>query len=191
VRLFLGIELEDAVSAAAADVARRLEATLAAAAPAFRARWVPRDTFHITLWFIGEASGSAADALLEQLRPPLGLSPFQLRLAGCGVFPPSGPPRVLWIGTTEGAGQMREIHERIRARLVPIGFAAERRPYSPHLTMARVTDPGRGPFAALRQTIAGTPAHCGGSVVTAVTLFRSRLSSRGAAYEPLLRVPLS
>ena len=100
------------------------------------------------------------------------------------------PPRVLWIGTTKGTEAMRELYGRIEDRLVPLGFAAERRPYAPHLTIARVKDPGRASGRVIRDAIAAVPAACGESVVNAVTLFRSRLSPRGAAYEPLLRVPL-
>ena len=85
---------------------------------------------------------------------------------------------------------MRELYRRIEHRLVPLGFAAERRPYTPHLTIARVKDPGRAPGRVIRASIAAVPASCGESTVNAVTLFRSRLSPRGAAYEPLLRVPL-
>ena len=86
---------------------------------------------------------------------------------------------------------MRELYGCIESRLVPLGFEAERRQYTPHLTIARVKDAGRATGRAVRQAIAAVPGVCGESAVTAVTLFRSRLSPRGAVYEPLLRVPLT
>ena len=55
----------------------------------------------------------------------------------------------------------------------------------------RVKDPGPVAPRVLRQTIASIEADCGETAVTAATLFRSRLSPHGPAYEPLLRVPLS
>jgi 2'-5' RNA ligase len=190
VRLFLGIELDDAVRAGASAAALELKGRLETCAPGFAARWIDRANLHITLWFIGEVAEDRAAQISDALRRPFEVAPFPLSLAGCGAFPPSGAPRVLWIGTTNGTEPMRELYGRLEHRLVPLGFAAERRPYTPHLTIARVKDPGRASARVVRETIAAVPASCGESTVTAVTLFRSRLSSRGAAYEPLLRVPL-
>jgi 2'-5' RNA ligase len=190
VRLFIGIELDDAVTATAADAARELKARLASVAPGFTARWIDRANLHITLWFIGEVVDNRAAAIADALQSPFDVAPFHLDLRGAGAFPPSGAPRVLWIGTTTGTEPMRELYRRIEKRLVPLGFPAERRPYTPHLTIARVKDPGRVTGRVIRQAIAAVPAACGESAVNAVTLFRSRVSPRGAAYEPLLRVPL-
>jgi len=186
----MGIELDDAVTAAAADAALELKSRLGSVAPGFTARWIDRTNLHITLWFIGEVVDERAAAMTEALRSPFDVAPFRLDLAGCGAFPPSGAPRVLWIGTTRGIDAMRELYARVEQRLLPLGFQAERRPYTPHLTIARVKDPGRAPGRVIRQAIAAVPAACGESGVNAVTLFRSRLSPRGAAYEPLMRVPL-
>jgi 2'-5' RNA ligase len=189
-RLFIGIELDDAVSAAAADVGQALRVRLAAVAPGFSARWIPQANLHITLWFIGETAEPRAADLVERLNEPFDLAPFELGLAGCGAFPPSGAPRVLWIGTTEGTSAVRALYGRLERRLTRLGYVAERRPYSPHLTIARVKEPGRGSSRVLRDTLAGVGADCGVSTVATVTLFRSRLSPHGAVYEPLLRVPL-
>ena len=189
-RLFIGVELDEVVRAAAATAALELKARLDTRAPGLTARWIDRANLHITLWFIGEVADERLVQISDALRRPLDLAPFSLALTGCSAFPPSGPPRVLWIGTTKGTEAMRELYGRIEDRLVPLGFAAERRPYTPHLTIARVKDPGRASGRVIRDAIAAVPAACGESVVNAVTLFRSRLSPRGAAYEPLLRVPL-
>jgi RNA 2',3'-cyclic 3'-phosphodiesterase len=191
-RVFVGVELEDAVAAAAADLGRALKAQLATVAPGFTARWVSPGNLHITLWFIGEVAEPRALELAERLREPFDMAPFQLGLRGCGAFPSSGAPRVLWIATTEGTDAMRTLYHRLEGRLVPLGFEAERRPYSPHLTIARVKEPGRGSARAIRDALArpGFDTGCGVSAVASVTLFRSRLSPHGAVYEPLLRVPL-
>ena len=189
-RLFVGIELDEAVRAAAATAALELRARLDTRAPGFTARWIDRANLHITLWFIGEFADERLVQISDALRRPFDVAPFSLALTGCSAFPPSGAPRVLWIGTTKGTEAMRELYGRIEDRLVPLGFAAERRPYTPHLTIARVKDPGRASGRVIRDAITAVPASCGESAVNAVTLFRSRLSPRGAAYEPLLRVPL-
>jgi 2'-5' RNA ligase len=190
-RLFIGVELDEAVKAAAADAAARLRRRLTRAVPALQARWVPPENLHITLWFIGEVADPQVEELTGALqRAPFDVRPFQLTAEGWGAFPPSGAPRVLWIGVTEGAWQMTAIYSELTARLAPLGYEPEKRRYSAHLTMARVKEPGRGTTAAVRKILSEAAAGCGTCRIAAVTLFQSHLSPKGATYEPRLRVPL-
>ena len=191
-RLFIGVELDPDVKAAAGDVANRLRRDLARKVPALHARWVDVANLHITLWFIGEVQEARAAEIREALAASaFPVAPFDLAIAGCGAFPPSGAPRVFWIGVDRGGAGMTALHADAGRRLAPLGFEPERRPYTAHLTIARVKDPGRGTSRAVRQILSSRPVDCGVSRVSAVTLFRSHLSPRGATYEPLLRVPLS
>ena len=190
-RLFIGIELDDRVKDAAGDVAERLRQRVQRAAPALVARWVATDNLHITIWFIGEVRDDRAAAITDVLREPFKTSGFDITLGGCGAFPPSGPPRVFWIGVRDGGPSTQSLYAEVGERLAPLGFEPERRAYAAHLTIARVKDPGRGTSRVVKDILANLPADCGTSPIQAVTLFRSRLSPRGAAYEPLLRVPLS
>jgi 2'-5' RNA ligase len=192
-RLFVGVELDPAVKAAAGGAAAALRETVNQAAPELRASWVAMQSLHITVWFIGEVSDARGDAIAGGLRASCFRQPaFDLVLGGCGVFPPSGPPRVFWIGVRQGAAGMAALHAEVGERLAPLGFVPERRGYTSHLTIARVKAAGRGAAARVVRTVVSEfPAECGVSRVEAVTLFRSRLSPKGATYEPLLRVPLS
>ena len=191
-RLFIGIELDERIKAAATDVAERLRQRLRRVAAQLDARWIPRDNLHITVWFIGEVTDVRAAEIGEALKQgPLSTPVFDLAIGGCGAFPPAGPPRVFWLGVREGGAQMVSIFREIGDRLAAFGLEPERRDYAAHLTIARVRDPGRGTSRRIRDTLTTFSAECGGCRVTAVTLFRSRLSPRGASYEPLLRVPLS
>jgi len=151
---------------------------------------VPADNLHITLWFIGEVDEVRAAAIVSALQPPFPCEPFDVRLAGLGAFPPSGAQRVLWLGVSAGQESLAALHAETGARLRPLGFEAERRPYSAHVTIARVKDAPRGSGPIVREVLSSTPADAGTSAVSAVTLFRSRVSSRGATYEPLARVPV-
>jgi RNA 2',3'-cyclic 3'-phosphodiesterase len=191
VRLFIGVELDDRTRAAAGDVAERLRQRLQRSAPDLHARWISTDNLHITIWFIGEVDENRAAAISEALKPPFETAAFDLALAGCGAFPPSGPPRVFWIGVHDGQAQMADLYRTIGDRLAPVGFLPETREYTAHLTIARVKDAGRGTSRVIRQTLAELAADCGVCRISRVTLFRSRLSPRGANYEPVLRVPLS
>jgi RNA 2',3'-cyclic 3'-phosphodiesterase len=206
-RLFIGVELSEVVKDGAMQIAEDLREQFARIAPSAVLRWVPPANLHITLWFLGEVDDARASLLRESLALPLATRAFELRGVGAGMFPPSGPPRALWVGLIEGAASLVTVYNELTPRLVRLGFTAERRPYSPHLTIARFKDIGREDIAAVRQVAAQSTADAGSCRVQAVTLFRSRLSppasakatagrrsfsegGRGAQYEPLLRVPL-
>jgi RNA 2',3'-cyclic 3'-phosphodiesterase len=189
-RLFLGIELDDTVKAAAALVAERLRARIERAAPRLQARWVSPAQLHITIWFIGEVPEPRARAIEDALRPPFEVPRFTLDLGGAGLFPPSGRPRVFWLGVRRGGPELAELYRSVGTRLAPLGFAPGRRAYTAHLTIARVRDAGGAVGRTIAAAMAADPAECGESAVAGLTLFQSRLSPHGAAYEPLLRVPL-
>jgi RNA 2',3'-cyclic 3'-phosphodiesterase len=190
-RLFVGIELSEHVRAAAAAAGERLRERLKRARLAVEARWIPAENLHVTVWFIGEVAEARAGEIERALAKPFDVAAFDLAVAGCGAFPPSGPPRVFWFGIASGREPLARISGDVDARLAPLGFEPERRAYSPHLTIARVKDPGRGNARAIREVLASEPGDCGACRIEAVTLFRSRTSPKGATYEALLRVPLS
>lgn len=191
-RLFAGVELDDRLKAAAAGVSERLRGRLQHAAPDLIARWVAPEQLHITVWFLGEVAESRAAAIEAALgHAPFQTLAFDLALAGCGAFPPGGRPRVFWIGVRRGGPEMASLHAGMEERLRPLGFLRERRDFTAHLTIARVKDAGRGLPRLIRELLAEEPAECGACRISAATLFRSRLLPRGAAYEPILRVPLS
>jgi RNA 2',3'-cyclic 3'-phosphodiesterase len=186
VRLFFAVELTDPVREAAEGVARDVRSRLASAG-GLDARWIPRDNLHVTLWFLGDVPQPP----LEGFEAALPVPPFEIGVRGVGAFPSSGPPRVLWMGISPGAAELRDAHALLTGRLVPLGFAAERRAFHPHVTLARIsTAPRRDVAAALRQIAHGPEPSAGRCLVDAIALFRSRLSPQGASYERVLRVPL-
>jgi 2'-5' RNA ligase len=189
-RLFIGVELSDSVKDGALKIADDLRDQFARMAPSTVLRWIAPSNLHITLWFLGEVDDARAAALRESLAAPFATHAFDLGAAGAGMFPPSGPPRALWIGLTAGAGALVAVYNELTPRLVRLAFEPERRSYSPHLTVARFKDIGRKDIPALRRAVAACDAAAGSCRIEAVTLFRSRLSPKGSQYEPLLRVPL-
>ena len=187
-RLFVGIELDDRVRSAAAEIAGSLARDLARHV---EARWIASANLHITLWFLGEVEESRVEAVTRALDAPFRERAFDLEISGAGVFPPSGPPRVLWLGVTAGADSLVRLNEQLGTRLPPLGFEPERRTYSAHLTIARIKDLARGTSSRdIREAVRKETARAGRCRIGAVTLFRSRLSPKGASYEALLRVPL-
>ena len=186
-RVFIGIELDAHVRERAAAIAEALRIQLGRR---IDARWIPAANLHITLWFIGEVADDRAEALLRTIGPPFAGASFDIHIAGLGAFPASGAPRVIWVGVPSGGEQLVRLHAELAARLRPFG-EPERRGYSAHLTIARVKDiPGGDRDGHVRAAFRASPAVAGQCRVAAVTVFRSRLSPKGATYEPLLRVPL-
>jgi 2'-5' RNA ligase len=191
-RLFIGVELDERVKARAAAIADALREKLGRRVPA---RWIAAENLHVTLWFIGEMAEDRAAAIMSAVDVPFGIPSFDLEFRGAGAFPPHGAPRVFWIGVGDGRESMKALYDELAVRLQPLGFEAERRPYSAHLTIARVKPPERarrieGSSREVRSLLREVDADAGRCRIGAVTVFRSRLSPKGASYEPLVRVPL-
>lgn len=187
-RLFVGVELGDRVKEAAAAIGESLRRELG---HRLDARWVPAGNLHITLWFLGEVHESRVEPTMAALNRSFDEIAFDVEISGLGAFPPSGPPRVLWLGVNAGGDSLARLHAELTTRLEPIGYEAERRAYSAHLTLARVKNVSRGVSARdIRSLLQGRPANAGRCRIDAVTIFRSRVSSKGATYEALQRVRL-
>lgn len=185
-RLFVGVRLDEAVVAAAEEAAERIRKRLGTG---LKVRWMAAANMHLTVRFIGNVEDVREGMVLEALRPALSLAPFEIRLGRCGVFPPGGPPRVMWIGLAFGVPSLRAMHQEFNRRLEPLGYEPERREFSAHLTLARIGDaPGRA-GRSLRESVEAvvpSPARC---TVESATVFQSRLSPKGATYLPLFDVP--
>ena len=169
-------------------------------------RWIPESQLHFTLKFLGEieeervtaamaataaaavvaAASVAVKALERGMRPAGG---FRLALEGLGAFPPRGPARVLWAGCGEGAEALTAVGAAVEEAFVAEGFPREERPFSPHLTLARVKDPDAG--RRLSRALASLPAEPFGAVsVSCLVLYQSERTPRGAEYAELLRVAI-
>ena len=186
-RLFVAVELDATVHSAAEAVASQLRERLAGS---LSARWVSTANMHLTVRFIGHLADDRVPAALNVLEPPLAIAPFDLALGDCGVFPSHGPPRVIWIGLQEGLSSLRAMHDEFNRRLRPLGLEPEDRPFSAHLTLARLKDPPPGSAALVREAIGRVRVPAARCHVSAATLFESRLSPKGSTYTPQLRIPL-
>jgi 2'-5' RNA ligase len=184
IRSFVAILLSEAVRSAVAEEISRLRPL----AP--RLGWVDPPNLHLTLKFLGELVAKeleeVKDALVEAVA---GTPPFSLVLLGMGAFPGLARPRVLWIGVAEGGQAAQALQARVEEALGRRGFPKEGRPYSPHLTIARVREP-RG-LGALQQAMARDAQMAFGRFeVGALSLMRSDLSPAGARYTELAVFPL-
>jgi 2'-5' RNA ligase len=188
VRLFVAVELAPALAAAAGALIEELRGRAARLAPHSRITWVAADRLHLTVAFIGDADDARSDAIREALAAPIDVRPFDLTVAGTGAFPKTGQPRVLWAGLTTGRDALLRVERVVTPRLADARIVAEPRAYNPHLTLGRVRDAAGLKavplFAGLEDAFVGTTR------VEAITLFDSRLSSKGPTYVSLQRTAL-
>ena len=182
-RLFAAIELGADAQHRVANEQARLEETFRRSS----LRWTKSDQLHITLVFIGEVPDERAARIVEIMRAEIPHPPFRFELGGIGSFPPRGAPRALWVGVKVGSEDVIRVQGLVADRLESVGVDRERRPFSPHVTLARWRDsrPSDRPRAGTTDppTIARVD-------VRTVTLFQSRVSSAGSTYTRLVECPL-
>ena len=59
-----------------------------------------------------------------------------------GVFPNIHKPRVVWVGIEGSVNELVNLQKVIDSRLAKLGFPSEKRPFSPHITLARFHEKG-------------------------------------------------
>lgn len=144
---------------------------------------------HITLRFLGDTDESLIPQIEAVMRQAvLGIPAFSLRLTNAGSFPRRPPIRVVWVGL-KGAEPLAQMALVLEEGLASIGFAKEDRPFSPHLTMARVKDP-KASFASERMVERYKDQEFGEQAVSSIKLKKSVLSRSGPEYTTVLEVPL-
>lgn len=133
-RLFLAINLPDAVRRAAWDAT----APLRDAAPGVG--WVVAARLHLTLKFLGEQPEERAAAVsLSMDQVAARHRAFTVQLGGVGAFPNFRRPRVVWMGVTPDP-RLELLHHDIEVACERLGFALVGRAFRPHLTLARARE---------------------------------------------------
>lgn len=186
-RLFVAIDVGDAVRAEATRVIHAISSRLEAVKTPPKIVWVRPEALHVTLRFLGAVADAAVPALCDRLAPPIAMTPFEVEWRGLGVFPSARQPRALWLGVVAGGAALGALEAEVTRRLGGT-VEPESRPLLPHLTLARVKMAGAGidwPKILQAQDVRGTR-----SPVDHVTLYRSRLSHKGPHYTGLVSAPL-
>ena len=180
-RLFTGLDLPP-------DVIRNLDGLMARLRPAARIQWSSPANLHVTTKFIGEWP----PARLEELKTALGRlgsrHPIRLAIRQLGFFPNAHSPRLFWCGI-EAPG-LDGLAADTDAATSQLGGARATRPFSPHLTLARIKD--RLDLEPLRQAIAGLPSlEFGQFESRTFFLYQSALKPTGSVYTKLAEFPLA
>ncbi len=187
-RIFIAIEIPLSIRQAIYEQTASLRQDLGSE----RIRWVPLENLHLTLKFIGEVSSNNVALLADMLAAEAqGHVPFPIEIGGLGAFPSPRQARVIWVGI-QASPALASLQRGIEAAAVRLGYEAEPRPFSPHLTIGRVRQPL--PIAdrqRIRTVLENTTiGSLGTTFVTAIHLYKSDLKPGGAEYTRLFSASL-
>ncbi len=187
-RLFVAVELSvKARSAVSGVITRILKSEIKNLRP------VQPATVHLTLKFLGNVPSEQIDELVEALRPVAGAhASFALNLSGAGVFPSPKKARVLWLGIGGDMRALGELHQDIEDAVAALGFARDRKPFSPHLTVARLRESAsRAERLLVAETLESVPHPDGVEIpVPSIAVMRSTLARSGATHHWVTSLPL-
>jgi len=172
----------------ALDLPWELKQTLAALAINLNgARWVPAPNLHLTLRFIGDANRLQAEEIDHALSAVRARG-FHLTLAGAGWFEKAGRANTLYIGVGRNEALLH-LQTKIETALRRAGLIAERRRFTPHITLARLDNAGEARLAAFVQ--AHNLFRAETIAVAHFTLFSSLLGKEHAVYTAEADYPLT
>lgn len=137
---------------------------------------------HITLKFIGEVMPMMAERISNELDRVL-FAPFEMTVEGI-----SGDnrhrPRVIWANVSD-EGACARLARKVEEQLFRLGIERERRPFTPHVTLARVK---RFHPSLLKAVEEISQTRLGSARVEGIALKQSTLRPEGAVYQDLHRV---
>lgn len=144
-------------------------------------KWVKKDSYHITLKFLGEISEKKIPAIKANLETALSkFGCFDVEYKNIGFFPNESFPKAIWLGVSSGNDRIKELAMRIDESLAGLGFAREKREFSGHLTLVRVKSNGNA--AELARNMKLLNAEFGMQKVETIDIVKSRLTPEGPEY---------
>lgn len=178
IRCFIAVEVDEtAVLKRIVHVQKELMSSGA------KLKMVEPKNLHFTLHFLGNI-GEGRIAELEDVLQIVEGEAFDVELVGMGCFRPQRP-RVIWIGCTEGGDQIVQHQKLLGRQLREHRFPAEKRKYSPHLTVARVRS-GLNRIELMEIVQQHANQNFGKFHVKAIKLKKSTLTPKGPIYEDLV-----
>jgi 2'-5' RNA ligase len=183
-RLFVALDLPDAVRE---GIVTWGEEALADAA----LRPVRPESLHVTLAFLGYRPEKEIDRIAEVVGESVGPAPW-VELRDPVQRPPRGRARLYALPVVSPGTET--LQAGLEQSLVSAGFhEPEKRPFWPHVTVARVRPEARGsrrPAVASEPPGAIPPGLQEPRIAVRMALYRSDLQPSGAKYVPLAQVEL-
>lgn len=184
-RIFVAVDISDDARRKTADYIESLKREF----PKLRVGWEKPEKLHLTMKFLGDTDENQLEKLKDICREIAAEIPrFDLQIARTGVFPSARNARVLWIDVKDEKGSLTKINRLLENECEQIGFAAEKRNFKPHLTIARLKEP--------RNSLELVEKHLEkdfepvGMETAEIVIYESRLRPTGSIYEKLTTVQL-
>jgi 2'-5' RNA ligase len=150
-------------------------------------QWVHPEDYHLTLRFLGGLQAEATTRLLTDVEgQAVTFDPFTLNLQGISSFPPRRDRGVLWISLGSLAPAMMALQERLELAVQALGFEADTRSFTPHLTIGRFKSCDTEPLMELLPSFAERA--WGSFSCREYVLMKRRSGARDNAGEPLYEV---
>ncbi len=188
VRSFIAIELPDELKLGLTQ----LEAQLKMNKQPW-VKWVDPYSIHLTLKFLGSIAVDRISEITSAMEEAIqGISPFCLEVKDLGIFPNLRRVQVAWVGISGEVDKLSQLQQHLESNLARLGFAPETRPFTPHLTLARLRNRASlDERQSFGQLIATTRFEAAYTIkVDAINLMRSQLTREGAIYSQISSVKL-
>jgi RNA 2',3'-cyclic 3'-phosphodiesterase len=177
IRSFLAFELPEDIKNEVARISAGAKNT------GLEAGWVKSNNIHLTMVFMGDIEERDIPAIISSIDNSMKeTSPFEISLSGMGVFPDIRRPRVMWLGLNGNMERLSVLRDRLQSPLAVFGVEQEKRPFTPHLTLARFRRPLKD--ATLLKKVIDKYSNITGpeGILDALILFKSDLRQGGSIY---------
>jgi len=135
IRAFIAIDLPSEIQDCLEKVTSQLKEQMGDAP----VRWAATRNIHLTLKFLGDVSINNLEVLTDMLRAEAASQhAMVISIGGLGAYPKMRSPRVIWVGM-EAPAELMAFQRGIDTRVARVGYSRDRRPFSPHLTLGRVS----------------------------------------------------
>lgn len=139
--------------------------------------WSPESNWHLTLRFLGNCTDTQTAELIDAIKPIAEkVTPFELTSNGLLVLPPR-KPRVFCLSVRLNDA-MAVLYRNLHKASEVCGFAQEKRPFMPHITLGRWKNPELMEFNPHKPTSATATVDC-------CHLYESVPGEHNSEYKPI------
>ncbi|WP_407408602.1 RNA 2',3'-cyclic phosphodiesterase [Peribacillus sp.] len=150
-------------------------------------KWLHPADYHITMAFLGNAEDTMKEEALEKIKRALANEQsFELKVEGIDVFGKKESPRILWAGVKQEE-RLTSIQKKIYASCVEAGFELDKKPFKPHITLARKFE-GETPFSINEARQLAKP-EAKAFQASQIALYQTHLGA-SPSYEPVYTINL-
>ncbi len=154
--------------------------------------WSRIDNYHLTLKFLGETPEEKLPRIESILAAAASAQPaFELKIEGLHLHPNARRPRAVLLGVPDGRA-LAALHQQLDTDLQSVGVPGDKRPFTPHLTIARIrrrTEPAEA--AEIGKVLSQFKVDSLGPFkISTIQLYQSELTREGPIYTRLFSSPL-